>query len=330
MSLKTISVVIAFLIFVQPSFGQIHETINVDLVEIYVSALNSDELPVENLAATDFILKVDGKNQAITHFTRILDEESDIPLTIVFLVDTSGSMKQGATKARRIDLAKSFALDVMKDIKPNDQMQVMSFDEILRLLTPMTSDAQKINEALTQLKIDPAENPGTALLAALKLIPEIIKNHSGRKLVILLSDGQNSHTGLDPDDVVQVLNRDAITVLAMGTTEIQELAPSPDAIISPVVRDGRIKARTVVPTTEVQKAKRLLRNIAENTGGYAYFPLDADHFSRTMKKFRHITRSQYLLGFEPSEKSKKEKFEIEVKCTRKDVKLRYRKSYNEQ
>jgi Ca-activated chloride channel family protein len=329
MSSKISAFFIIFLISFQQSFAQIHETINVDLVEVYVSALNSDDFPVEDLAATDFILKVDDKNQSITHFTRILDEESEIPLTIVFLVDTSGSMKQGATKARRIDLAKSFALDVMKDIKPNDQMQVMSFDEILRLLTPMTSNAEKINQALTQLQIDPAENPGTALLAAVKLIPEIIKSYSGRKLVILLSDGQNTNTGLKPDDVVEELNKEAITILSMGTTEIRDLNRINDEIISPTVRSGRISAPAVVPTTEVQKAKRLLRNLAEKTGGYAFFPLDPDHLSRSMEKLRHITRSQYMLGFNPADQSRKKKFEIEVQCTRKNVKLRYRKSYNQ-
>jgi len=328
-TLEFILMISSLLFIINSSHAQIHETVNVDLVEIFISAISNVDLPVEDLNQEDFILTVDNKRQTITHFSRILNEDSDVPLTIIFLVDTSGSMMEGELNARRIDLARAFALMIMKDVKSGDQMQILAFDETLRALTPMTSDAEQIEQELSQLQFHQNKNTGTALLRAVEIIPGIIENQSGRKIIILLTDGVNTVSGTKLDDVVKELNKNDMTVLALGTTDIRDMETTKDHIPSPFGPSGNIVAPATIPTSEGLKAKALLRTLADRTGGYSYFPLEAKELPRTLEKFRYILRSQYVLGFIPAKSIANSKSKVEVKCIRKHVKLRYRQNYSD-
>jgi Ca-activated chloride channel family protein len=313
---------ISSLLFVfNSSHAQIQETVNVELVEVFISAISHEDLPIEDLKQEDFILTVDKKRQTITHFSRILNQDSDVPLTIIFLVDTSGSMMEGELNARRIDLARVFALMMMKDVKSGDRIQILAFDETLRSLTPMTSDANQIEQSLSQLQFHQYKNTGTALLPALKIIPGIIENQSGRKIIILLTDGQNTVTGTKVDDVIEELNKNDVVVLTLGTTDIRS-SPFGES-------ENIVGPPATIPTSEALKAKALLRTLAKKTGGYSYFPVEAKELPRIMEKFRHILRSQYVLGFMPGKSAANSKRKIEVRCIRKDVKLRYRQNYSD-
>src|SRR5262245_34161078 len=90
---------ITFLVFsllvLQTVFAdEIKEQVNVDLVNIFVSATDSKGNFISDLKPEELVLKENGKPQAITNFSRVLADDSDVPLTIAFLIDTSGSMEQ--------------------------------------------------------------------------------------------------------------------------------------------------------------------------------------------------------------------------------------------
>jgi VWFA-related protein len=189
-------IAIPFMLLSPMCFAQIHEDVTVALVQVDVSALNSKGEPVLDLTKDDFVLKENGKEQPVTNFSRLLDPESETPLTILFLVDTSGSMKEGMDKMRRIDVARKFASLALKEVKHGDAMQVFAFDVFFRALTPMTSDPAIIDHALSSVEIDPKTNPGTALRWSLDLTIKELQSYQGRKIVILCSDGEdNAPTG---------------------------------------------------------------------------------------------------------------------------------------
>jgi VWFA-related protein len=174
-----------FLVFVTSVAMQLQEEVSVDLVEVYVSALDSHDLPVMDLSESDFTVKEDDVLKRISYFTRLQDADSQIPLTIAFLVDTSGSMSHGGGKLKRIDIARRFSSLFLNEVKPTDNIRIFSFDNVYRPLTPMTSDINVVKEALAKVEVDAVANPGTALLASLDITIKQLEPHFGRKIIIV-------------------------------------------------------------------------------------------------------------------------------------------------
>lgn len=299
----------------QVAFAQIQESVEVALVETYVSALDSKGDPVTDLSASDFEIKEDGIAQPITDFTRILDEESQIPLTLGFLLDTSGSMSKG-DKIERIDIARQFASVLMKELKPADQMRVYGFDNIYRSLTPMTSDLAAIHKSLADVKIDTVGSPGTALLASVDLTIDQLEPYFGRKLIVLCSDGQNTIAGPAPETLIDKLKKHDITVISLATVTNQGWQKVDDGINAHFERP-----------TEFKEAHKLMKDLAEETGGASFFLENASHLDGTIEKIRSVIRSQYAIGYKPKSETKSGWRKIEVQCKRKGVTLQYRKGY---
>src|SRR5262245_9851237 len=101
MNMQFVVFLFSCLIFSIAAAQELQEQVSVDLVEAYISTLDSEGNPIEDLNQNEFILKEDGKEQPISYFSRLQAAESQVPLTIAFLVDTSGSMSRGNEKLKR-------------------------------------------------------------------------------------------------------------------------------------------------------------------------------------------------------------------------------------
>jgi Ca-activated chloride channel homolog len=312
---QILSGLILIMIVFQIAYAQLEESVSVDLVETYVSAVDGQGNPVTDLNSGDFEIKEDGIKQSISYFTRILDEESQIPLTLGFLLDTSGSMSKG-DKIQRIDIARQFAELLIKKLKPADQMRVYAFDNIYRALTPMTSDLSLIQHNLSGVQIDTAGSPGTALLRAIDLTIEQLDPYFGRKIIVLCSDGQNTIAGPPPETLIEKLKKRDITVISLGTVIKQEL----QAV------DTGVNTRYQIPK-EAKDARELMKDLAEETGGASFFPKNVSALSGTIEKIRSLIRSQYAIAYKLQNETIKGWRKIEVKCKRPGVKLNYRKGY---
>jgi Ca-activated chloride channel homolog len=308
------ALVLATTIF-QLAYGQLEESVNVDLVETYVSAVDGKGNPVIDLNADDFEIKEDGIKQSISYFTRILDEESQIPLTLAFLLDTSGSMSKG-DKIQRIDIARQFAGFLIKELKPADQMRVYAFDNVYRGLTPMTSDLSLVQQNLAAVQIDTVGSPGTALLASVDLTIEQLESYFGRKIIVLCSDGQNTIAGPSPESLIEKLKKRDITVISLATITKEELEEV----------DTGVNMRYQLPK-EVKDGRQLMKDLAQETGGSAFFPKNVSGLSETIEKIRSLIRSQYAIAYKPQNETNHDWRKIEVKCKRSGVKLNYRKGY---
>ncbi len=306
--------ILASLIF-QIANAQFEESVSVDVVETFVSAVDEKGDPVTDLNAGDFEIKEDGIKQSISYFTRILDEESQIPLTLGFLLDTSGSMSKG-DKIQRIDIARQFAELLIRELKSADQMRVYAFDNIYRALTPMTSDLSLIQHNLSAVQIDTAGSPGTALLRSIDLTIEQLEPYFGRKIIVLCSDGQNTIAGPLPETLIEKLKKHDITVISLGTVTKQEW----QAV------DTGVNTRYQIPK-EAKDARKLMKDLAEETGGASFFPKNVSSLSGTIEKIRSLIRSQYAIAYKPQNETMKGWRKIEVKCKRTGVKLNYRKGY---
>jgi Ca-activated chloride channel homolog len=322
--------VVAFfscLIFSIASAQELQEQVSVDLVEAYISALDSDGNPIEDLTQNEFILKEDGKEQLISYFSRLQAAESQVPLTIAFLVDISGSMSRGNQKLKRIDIAREFSSLFLKEVKPADKLQVFAFDNLYYELTKMTNDPAVVEKAFSQLKIDTQANRGTGLLLAIDETIGELDPHFGRKILIICSDGQNNIPGPDPKVLIETLKKRDITALTLTTVADEDFEQSGNRIQF----DGAHGSMNSISmrkdrTEEAKQARKIMKDFAEETGGSAFFPENDSKLNEAIQKLRSVIRSQYVLSYKPPTKNPGWR-EIKVECKRKGVKLRYRQGY---
>jgi len=152
---------------------------SVDVVTLLATVRNRDGGIVNDLNQDDFVLEEDGRHQTIRYFSR----ESNLPLTLGLLVDTSRSQVQVLEPERK---ASYVFLDRM--LREGDQASVVSFDIGVHMLQGLTNSRELLSAALDQLEI-----PGrvsTLLFDAIQLTSDnLMRKQKGRKAFILLSDG---------------------------------------------------------------------------------------------------------------------------------------------
>jgi len=327
MNMQFVMFLFSCFIFSIAAAQELQEQVNVDLVEAYISALDSEGNPIENLTQNEFILKEDGKEQPISYFSRLQDAESQVPLTIAFLVDTSGSMSRGNQKLKRIDIAREFSSLFLKEVKATDKLQVFAFDNLYYELTPMTNNPAVVEKAFSQLKIDTQANHGTALLLAINETITELDPHFGRKILIVCSDGQNNIPGPDPKVLIETLKKRDITALTLTTVADEDFEQSSSRIQFDGAH-GSMNSMSVRKdrTDEAKQARKIMKDFADETGGSAFFPENDSKLNEAIQKLRSVIRSQYVLSYKPPTKNSGWR-EIKVECKRKGVKLRYRQGY---
>lgn len=189
---------------------------------VYVNAVVRDKKGkiVATLNKDDFTLDEDGRPQTITNFIR----ESDLPLTLGLLVDTS--MSQRAVLSSERDASYTFLDQMLRPDK--DKAFILHFDREVELLRDLTSDRAKLKSALDELQIasyeqasdsdDGGENGGqqgrgrhrggTQLYDAIYLASnELMKKQQGRKALFILSDGVDRGSKESLEDAIEAAQR---------------------------------------------------------------------------------------------------------------------------
>lgn len=191
----------------QPSPAPPRISVSVKVVNVLASVRNKHGEIVRNLTKDDFELEEDGRPQTISYFSR----ESDLPLTLGLLVDTSGSQRRVLDQER--DASSTFLDQVLRVDK--DKAFLIHFDREVELLQDLTSSRQKLEAGLALLQApqlhragqegggdsgnSPGSSPdsgrrggggGTHLYDAVYLASnELMGKQQGRKALIVLSDG---------------------------------------------------------------------------------------------------------------------------------------------
>jgi VWFA-related protein len=161
---------------------------DVKVVNVLATVRNKTGSLAGNLNQDDFSLSEDGRPQTIRYFAR----ESDLPLTLGLLVDTSGSQRKVLDAERGASLR--FLDQVVREKK--DQVFIMQFDSAVQIRQALTSSVGNLADALayvdteTQRQLRMQHGGGTMLYDAVaQASNEIMKKQSGRKALIVLTDG---------------------------------------------------------------------------------------------------------------------------------------------
>lgn len=299
------------LLFLFPvAYGQdLQEQVEVQLVQVDLSATDSKGSVVTDLKKDDFVLKENGQVQNVTHFYNSSDDNARYPLTISFLVDTSYSMKERVAGMTRIEIAVKAAELVMSQLKDEDQVELITFDKEPVAVVPFTSDLAAVRAKFETITFHEAS---TAMHDAVLFAEKRIHDRSGRKIIVIFSDGMDSSSKAVYEDVVDAVRKSDATLVTFFS-ELTEFNFGMDP--------------NNINHVKTQAGEDALREYADISGGQFFSFKKEPELLKAMESFRQFVGSQYTLAYSPTIAKKSTFRKIKVECKRKGVKLRYREGY---
>ena len=192
--------------------------VNVDVVQLFFNVKDKRGALIPSLAKSDFNIFEDGKPQTIKYFTA----ESNLPLTLGILIDSSGSQQRVLGMEKEVGSA--FLNEILR---PKDEAFVISFDVDVNLLQDFTNSSHLLRAALDQAKINAPPSScggvpglgggplpcsstpkGTVLYDAVYLAAhDELAREVGRKAMILLTDGQDEGSKLRIADAIEAAQK---------------------------------------------------------------------------------------------------------------------------
>src|SRR5262250_3440854 len=191
--------------------------VRVNVVQLFYNVKDKKGALIPNQTKDDFELFEDGKPQAIKYFTA----ESNLPLTLGILIDSSGSQMRVLEMEKEVGGA--FLNDILRD---KDEAFVIGFDVNVDLLQDFTNDVRRLKAGLNKAKINtgggsgggipglgggpvPTSNPrGTLLYDAVYLAAhDELAHEVGRKAMILLTDGEDQGSQLKIRDAIEAAQK---------------------------------------------------------------------------------------------------------------------------
>ncbi|MGA2264559.1 MAG: VWA domain-containing protein [Acidobacteriota bacterium] len=236
--------------------------VKVGLVVLHATVLDSKGILVSGLDKEHFQVYEDGVPQQIDSFTH-----EDIPVTVGLVVDNSGSM--GPKRPEVIAAALAFA----RSSNPQDQMFVVNFNEKVSFGLPdgtlFTDEAAQLRVAMSRIAADGMTALYDAVAAALE---HLKKGNRDKKVLIVISDGGDNAS-------------------QHKLAQIMTMAKQSDAIIYTI---------GVFDEDDPDQDPGVLRQLAKDTGGEAFFPRSVKDVSPTCERIAHDIRNQYTISYLPA------------------------------
>jgi len=296
------------------------------LVMLPVTVVDRNGRYVPELRRENFRVMEDGVEQKIAYFAT-----TDSPVTVVLLIDTSGSTHF------KLDEIQDAAINFVSKLKDNDRVMVMSFDDRIEVQCNPTTDRSEIEHAVRRTRT----GGGTRLYDA---VQEVLKKQlatiSGRKAVVLFTDGVDttSHRATYDSTLRLAEESDApIYSVDYDTSGTTIYGGGGGGIPLPGGRGGIIfgtpfpRGGMPAPGSTVgdyKRAVRYLHAISESTGGRFY---SGDSLFGIGQAFSWIAEElgrQYSLGYYPSAAGKSgDRRQVKVKVTEPELVVKSRDSY---
>jgi Ca-activated chloride channel family protein len=261
-------------------YGQF--TSGVNLVEVYATVTDRDGSPVTGLRASDFAVSEDGVPQQITAFAA-----GQFPLSVAIGLDRSFSM---GGKTDRLSVARSAARTFVDALEPDDQVMVLAIGGDTTIASPLSTDHRA---ALTA--IDRLDAWGTTpLYDATRTALDAIQPATGRRALVLLSDGTDRYSETNAADLVE---------------------------------DARKRDVMVYPIAIGSTRPPVFAELAAATGGRSFFAKDPRDLPVIMTTIARELRLQYLLGYVPARIAGRGWHAIDVRVERAGARVRARDGY---
>jgi VWFA-related protein len=239
----------------------------VSLVVLHVSVLNDRSVFVPGLQEENFRVLEDKVEQKLSVF-----KQEDVPVSFGLVVDNSGSMR---AKRPQVNAA---ALTFVKTSNPADEGFVVNFNDDYYLDTEhdFTSDLAELRTALERIDA----RGSTALYdAVIGSLDHLKKGSRDKKVLLVVTDGEDNASRHSLENAVEQAQRADTVIYAVG-----------------VFSDDDIKH----DHRAMKKARTALSELANATGGLAFFPETADDTESICTQIAHDIRNQYTMAYYPT------------------------------
>jgi Ca-activated chloride channel family protein len=264
--------------------GKITQTVN--LVDVLFTVLSRRNKLVPDLEKDDFKIWDDKAPQAIRYFSR----QTDLPLRIGLLMDTSNSIRDRLKFEQ--DAATSFLFSVIRHNK--DQAFVMTFDDEPAILQAFTDDAGRLRDEIVKTRA----GGGTAVYDAIYDACNKELSHPPRppgdqpdvvrRVMILISDGDDNLSNHTRSEAIEMAQRYSVVIYTISTSTqwIQLSQTDPD--------------KAANRKTHLTEGDQILKDLAEETGGRAFFPYHVDDLDQSFQDIGDELRNQYSIAYIPT------------------------------
>jgi VWFA-related protein len=262
------------------------------LVPVPATVVDSRGVAVTNLKLEDFELQVDGQPNQISEITR-----AETPVRMAMLFDNSGSLTESREFEKRA--AVRFFRNVLR---PVDQAAVFSVSTDVALVEPLTNDISRL-----ELTIESFGKPegATSLFDGIIQAGAYLKPYSGRRILVIVSDGEDTTSHADFDTTMQRALADDCQIYVVQTG---------------LHDNANLRALA---------AERRMQEFAAQTGGAVYVPKSADDLDDAFAQIAADLAQQYILSYYPAEDKRDGHYHIiavRVK-TRPNARVRSRKGF---
>lgn len=314
--------------------------VETNLVTMPVSVLDRDGRFVSGLQQKDFRIFENGVEQKVEYFQSV-----EQPFTVVLLIDVSPSTQFQITEIQ------DAAIDFVNQLRPNDKVQVISFDERVNILSPVTNDRRVLRNAILRTEF----GDGTSLYEAVDFVVQRqLKQIQGRKAVVLFTDGVDTTSRrANYQSTVREAEESEALIYPIRYDTQRDMNPgwgggnggggypnpnrrrrrgSWDDIFGTILGGGNVQigrgggGSAGSSSNEYETGRRYLEELARNSGGR---PFDArNDLSVAFTGIAEELRRQYSIGYYPENVGKiGDRKQIRVRVMRQNLVVRAKTSY---
>jgi Ca-activated chloride channel homolog len=309
--------------------------VETSIVTIPVTVLDRQGRYVPNLQQADFEIYEDNKKQEIAEFTK-----TEQPFTVVLLLDVSNSTQF------KIDEIQKAAIAFVRQLKANDKVMVISFDEQVRVLSEPTSDRRRLEYAIMQANF----GGGTSLYDAVDYaINRRLSRIEGRKAVVLFTDGVDTTSKLSSyNSSIRDSEEQESTIYTIHYNTYDEMQAQNGGSNYPqrrrrggiggilgdilgggiIIGGGNTGGGRGTSRADYEQGERYVEELATRTGGRMYRADSTQNLESAFYNIAEELRRQYSISYYPAEVGQSgQRKAIKVRVRQPNLVVRARDSY---
>jgi len=254
--------------------------INAELVQLHVRVIDRNNRPINNVQQNEFHIFEDGVPQPIESFTR-----EEVPISYGLAVDTSGSLRSQLQSV--VDAGKTI-IDSNKRGDETFLVRFISSDKI-ETVQDFTDNKELLNDGLDSFYVEGGQ---TAIIDAVYLSAEHVSEYRKgnesdrrRRALIVITDGEDRNSFYKQEQLFARLREEDVQIFVIGF--VNELD----------------KEAGMIRKSPREKAVNLIKRLASETGGRAFFPESISELPQIANEIIRDLRTQYVISYNPTNKA---------------------------